>query len=104
MESESESESENDMESEIVKIKVITILNLKEKCNLGIVCELYRIFDELSMECFDSCKDKQLLCYDQLCIYLDGINDNMCNVMLMKNLTCTIYECGLCNVVYEAIS
>lgn len=99
MESESESESENS----IVKIKVINILNLKKKCNLGIVCELYRIFGELSIECFDSCKDKQLLCYDQLCIYLDGINDNMCNVMSMKNLTCTIYECGLCDVVYEAI-
>ena len=53
------------------------------------------------MECFDSCKDKQLLCYDQLCINLDSINDNMCNVCNVKNLTCTIYLCGLCDVVYE---
>jgi hypothetical protein len=90
--------SENEM---IIKIKHIDILNLKRKCNLDIVCELYKIFDELSIECFSNCKKKQVLCYDQLCIYLDGINDNMCNVMLMKNLTCTIYESGLCNVVYK---
>ena len=94
----SESESENYM---IIKKKFINILNLRGKCDLDIVCELYRIFDELSMECFNDCEDKQLLCYDQLCIYLDSINDNMCNVMSMKNLTCTIYFCGLCDVVYE---
>lgn len=85
----------------IIKIKNIDILNLNGKCELDIICELYKIFDELSMECFSSCKEKSFICYDQLCIYLDGINDNMCNVMLMKNLTCTIYESGLCNVVYE---
>ena len=100
MKSESESENENENENYmIIKRKVINIL--KGKCNLDIVCELYRIFDELSMECFDSCKDKQLLCYDQLCINLDSINDNMCNVCNVKNLTCTIYLCGLCDVVYE---
>jgi hypothetical protein len=44
------------------------------------------------------------LCYDQLCIYLDGINDNMCNVMLIKNLTCTIYESGFCNVAYDNVN
>ena len=33
-----------------IKIKVINILDLKSKSNLGIVCELYRVFEELSME------------------------------------------------------
>jgi len=88
-----------------IKIKVINILDLKEKCNLecnlDITCELYKIFNELSIECFDKCKDKQLLCYDQLCIYLDSINDNMCNVTLIKNLTCTIYESGLVSIEYD---
>jgi hypothetical protein len=32
-------ESKNDT----IKIKVINILNLKEKCNLDIICELYRM-------------------------------------------------------------
>jgi hypothetical protein len=91
-------------ENNTIKIKVINILNLKGKCNLDIVCELYRIFNELSIECFDSCKEKQMICYDQLCIYLDGINDNMCNVMLIKNLTCTIYESGFCNVAYDNVN
>jgi hypothetical protein len=36
-------------ENNTIKIKVINILNLKGKCNLDIVCELYRIFNELSM-------------------------------------------------------
>jgi hypothetical protein len=89
----------------VIKTEVINIVNLKTryKCNLDIVCELYRIFNELSIQCFSICEDKQLLCYDQLCIYLDSIDDNMCNVMLMKNLTCTIYESGLCDVIYETL-
>jgi len=89
-------ESKNDK----IKIKVINILKLKD-LGLDIVCKLYEIFNELSIECFNSCKNKQLLCYDQLCICLDSINDNMYNVMLMKNLTCSIYESGLCDLVYE---
>jgi hypothetical protein len=89
--------------NDTIKIKVINILKLKKNFtnNLNIICKLYEIFNELSIECFNSCKNKQLLCYDQLCICLDSINDNMCNVMLMKNLTCTIYESGLCNLVYD---
>jgi hypothetical protein len=93
------------MQNKEIKIKVINILDLKEKCNLecnlDITCELYKIFNELSIECFDKYKDKQLLCYDQLCIYLDGINDNMCNLTLIKNLTCTIYESGLVSIEYD---
>jgi hypothetical protein len=86
--------------NDTIKIEVINILKLK-KLDLDIISELYKIFNELSIECFNSCKNKQLLCYDQLCICLDSINDNMCNVMLMKNLTYTIYESGLCNLVYD---
>lgn len=95
------------MQNKEIKIKVINILDLKEKCNLecnlDITCELYKIFSKLSIECFGigNCQDKQSLCYDQLCIFLDSINDNMCNVTLIKNLTCTIYESGLCNVEYD---
>jgi hypothetical protein len=88
------------MQNKKIKIKIISILDLKEKCNLGITSELYRIFNELSIECFKD-KDKQSLCYDQLCIYLDGINDNMCNVTLIKNLICTIYDSGLISMEYD---
>lgn len=92
------------MQNKKIKVKVISILDLKEKCNLesnlGITSELYIIFNELSIECFKD-KDKQSLCYDQLCIYLDGINDNMCNVTLIKNLTCTIYDSGLILMEYD---
>ena len=90
---------------EEIKIKVINILDLKEKCNLesnlDITCELYKIFNELSIEYFDNFQDKQLLCYYQLCIYLDGINDNMCDVTLIKKLTCTIYNSGLISMEYD---
>lgn len=93
------------MENKEIKVKVINILDLKEKynleCNLDIICKLYRIFDEFSIECFKEFKDKQSLCYDQLCIYLDGINDNMYNVTLIKNLTCTIYDSGLISMEYD---
>ncbi len=82
-----------------IKKRVINILDLNSKTNLGIIGELYGIFNELSTECFND--HKRLLCYDQLCIWLDSINDNLCNVMLMKNLTCTIYESGLCDVSFE---
>jgi len=89
------------------QIKTI-VVNIKEyhftnnfTNNLKITCELYRLFDELSIECFNENLDKRQLCYDQLCICLDSINDNMCNVTLMKQLTCTIYESGLCNMEYD---
>ena len=87
----------------IVSNYVINIIDLKKcfKNNLDITCELYRLFDKLTIECFNDNLDKRELCYDQLCIYLDGINDNMCNVMLMKKLTCIIYESGLCNIEYD---
>jgi hypothetical protein len=86
-----------------IKKRIINILDLNSKTNLGITRELYRIFNELSTECFNDHFNhhKRLLCYDQLCIWLDSINDNVCNVMLMKNLTCTIYESGLCDVRFE---
>ena len=67
------------MQNKEIKIKVINILDLKEKCNLecnlDITSELYRIFRELFIECFKEFKDKQSLCYDQLCICLDS---NLC--------------------------
>jgi len=91
----------------ILKMKgsnyVINIIYLKNRFinNLDITCELYRLFSELSIECFNDNIDKRELCYDQLCICLDSINDNMCNVMLMKKLTCIIYESGLCNMQYD---
>lgn len=84
-----------------IKEKVINILDLKEKDNLYIVCELYKIFNELSIECFSDDKDKQILCYDQLCIILDSINDNMHKVDLVQKLTCIIYDSGLCDIEYE---
>ena len=93
------------MQNKKIKLKVINILDLKDncniECNLDITCELYKIFNELSIECFKEFKDKQSLCYDQLCIYLDGINDNMYNVTLIKNLTCTIYDTGLISMEYD---
>jgi hypothetical protein len=84
-----------------IKKKVINILDLKEKDNIITCGELYKIFDELSTECFGNYTNKQLLCYDQLCICLDSINDNMCDVTKIKKLTCTIYDCGLCKIEYE---
>jgi hypothetical protein len=86
-----------------IKREIINIVDLKKSFtnNLDISCELYRLFSELSIECFNDNINKQLLCYDQLCIYLDSINDNMCDIMLMKELTCTIYDSGLCNMEYD---
>lgn len=85
----------------IVKIKNINILDLKAENNLDITLELYKIFNELSIECFCNYKYKQLLCYDQLCISLDSINDNMCDITLIKHLTCTIYDSGMCKLEYD---
>jgi hypothetical protein len=92
-----------------IKKKIINIVDLKKSFtnNLGttlptaIICELYRLFGELSIEYFNDNINKRELCYDQLCICLDSINDNMCDIMLMKKLTCTIYESGLCNIEYD---
>jgi hypothetical protein len=85
-----------------IKPKIINIADLKcFKNDLDITCELYRLFDELSIECFDNNIEKGGLCYDQLCIFLDSINDNMCNVVSIVKLTCTIYESGLCNMEYD---
>lgn len=84
-----------------IKTKIINIIECCSKNNLGITCELYRLFYELSVECFNDDFDKQELCYDQLCICLDSINDNMCNVESIKNLTCIIYQSGLCDIEYD---
>lgn len=84
-----------------IKTIIVNIREYQFTNNLEITCELYRLFDKLSIECFNENIDKRQLCYDQLCIYLDSINDNMCNVTLMKQLTCTIYESGLCNMEYD---
>ena len=75
---------------QIIKKEIINILYLKSKSNLEITCELYEIFNKLSIKCFD-----------QLCIYLDSINDNMRDITLIKNLTCIIYDSGLCELQYE---
>lgn len=91
------------IENKEIKEKIIDITDLKKIYlnNLDITCKLYRLFYELSYECFDDYDNKQALCYDQLCINLDSINDNICNVMLMKKLTCKIYNSGLCNMEYD---
>ena len=86
---------------QIIKKEIINILYLKSKSNLEITCELYEIFNKLSIKCFNDDTYKQSLCYDQLCIYLDSINDNMRDITLIKNLTCIIYDSGLCELQYE---
>lgn len=68
--------------------------------NTDIVCKLYEMFGELSVECFDDTKIMNL-CYDQLCIWLDGIDENMCRSIEMSSLTCQIYDSGLIEMAYN---
>ena len=92
----------NSQHQKINKVLNINILDLKNNFtnNLEITCQLYKIFDKFSTECFTQ-QSTQLLCYDQLCINLDSINDNMRNIMLIKNLTCTVFQDGLCTMIYD---
>jgi hypothetical protein len=86
--------------------RIIDISQIKNNChkeneniNMYIISNLYRIFSELAIEYFDNNKIQDL-CYDQLCIMIDGIDENLCRVKLMKTLTCTIFENGLCDMDY----
>ena len=87
------------MQNKEIKVTTYDILDLKEKYNLknnlDITCKLYKIFSELSVKCFNksTCEDKQSLTLPMTNSSVrQGINDNMCNVTLIKNLTCTIYD------------
>jgi hypothetical protein len=82
-------------------INIIDIIEAGDD-NTDIVCKLYRKFEKISLDCFLDDYHKQLLCYDQMCIYLDSINDNMCKVENISCLICIIYESGLCDVSYDS--
>lgn len=79
--------------------KTININDFKYVDNTHLVCQLYRICEELSIECFDD-NDLRDLCYDQLCIVIDSVDDNVVEIKLMKTLTFTVFENGLCNINY----
>lgn len=67
--------------------------------NLDLTLQLYRVFEQLANKTFGDAA-KADLCYDQLTITLDSINDNMCKVESISQLNIIIYNSGLISMTY----
>lgn len=75
--------------------------NVTMSINIDLTLQLYNIFEQIANETFGDAASKAHLCFDQLTITLDSINDNMCKVESISLLNIIIYDSGLITMNYN---
>ena len=81
--------------------QTIYISDYQFKDNTHLIGKLYRTSYKIAKKYFELDSEKRYLCYEQLCIGLDSIDENMCGIRDVKSLIVTVFEDGLSTIEYS---